>query len=126
MKLSGILFLLFGAMICSIAINPSVVWVAVVLVCGGISAGLVNVKVITYFQISVPESARASFFARLQAYVAGAQPLSYLLFTGVLFFLSPVNSFAISGFGLVLVGAFCWWYDRRVNRVTADRPGRVN
>ena len=126
MRLSGILFFLFGAMICSIAINPSVVWVAVVLVCGGISAGLVNVKVITYFQIAVPESARASFFARLQAYVAGAQPLSYLLFTGVLLFLSPVNSFAVSGVGVVIVGAFCWWYDRRVNRLTAKKSGRAS
>jgi MFS family permease len=121
LKMSAILFFLFGSLICSIALNPSVIWAAVVLVCGGISAGVVNVKVITYFQLVVPESARAKFFAQLQAYVAGAQPLSYLLFTGILLVLSPVHSFAVIGFGLAMVGVFCWWYEKRMIKLNAAK-----
>ena len=115
LKLSALLFLIFGALICSIPLNSSSVWVGLVLMCGGISAGLVNVKIVTYFQSAVPEAGRGAFFAKLQAFVAGAQPLSYLIFTGVLMVVSPLHTFAISGLGLACIGAICWWYDRRLS-----------
>ena len=115
MKMCGILFLVFGSLITTIAVYPNTAWVGLVLLCGGISAGLVNVKVVTYFQKTVPEASRGAFFAKLQAYVAGAQPASYFLFTGVLLVISPLHSFAVSGLGLASIGAFCWWHDRNRN-----------
>lgn len=108
MRMSGVLFAIFGALVCSIILAPTPIWVAIVMGCGGAGAGLVNVKVVTYFQTSVPEGARADFFARLQAYVAGAQPVSYLIFTGILTLISPAQSFLVSGAGLLAVGAACW------------------
>jgi hypothetical protein len=108
MRMSGVLFAMFGALVCSIILAPTPIWVAIVMGCGGAGAGLVNVKVVTYFQTSVPERARPDFFARLQAYVAGAQPVSYLIFTGILTLVSPAQSFFVSGAGLLAVGAACW------------------
>ena len=115
LRMSGILFALFGALVCTIILVPHPFWVAFVMACGGAGAGLVNVKVITFFQGAVPESARAGFFARLQAFVAAAQPVSYLLFTGILTVISPAQAFFVSGAGLVITGASCWFTrsDRR-------------
>jgi len=108
--MSGILFALFGALVCTIILVPHPFWVAFVMACGGAGAGLVNVKVITFFQETVPESSRADFFAKLQAFVAAAQPVSYLLFTGILTVISPAQAFFFSGAGLIIVGASCLSY----------------
>jgi len=110
LRMSGILFALFGALVCTIMLVPHPFWVAFVMACGGAGAGLVNVKVITFFQETVPESSRADFFAKLQAFVAAAQPVSYLLFTGVLTVISPAQAFFLSGAGLIIVGASCLSY----------------
>ncbi|NDE16257.1 hypothetical protein EBZ80_15130 [bacterium] len=110
LRMSGILFALFGALVCTIILVPHPFWVAFVMACGGAGAGLVNVKVITFFQETVPESSRADFFAKLQAFVAAAQPVSYLLFTGILTVISPAQAFFFSGAGLIIVGASCLSY----------------
>lgn len=109
---SAKLFGIFGLLVCTIFLIPSAYWIGVVLACGGYSAGLINVKVISYFQTEVPANLRASFFATLQAYVVGAQPLSYLVFTAILSIVTPLQGFLIDGLGLVAVSIYCLHHSR--------------
>lgn len=113
LRTSAALFFFFGGMLASVALLASQWWVGLVLLAGGASAGILNVKVVTYFQNAVPETLRGNFFARLQAWVTGVQPASYLLFTFVLTFISPQHGFAACGVGLVATGAYCWMRSRK-------------
>ncbi len=94
----------FGIALASVAFLPSAWWAGVVLFIGGSTAGIVNVKVVTYFQKMVPDAAKGDFFARLQALVTVAQPLGYLVFTVALAKLPAETAFALEGVGLVIVG----------------------
>lgn len=102
--LVGKLLALFGAALGSVVLLPYAWWTGAVLFVGGATAGIVNVKVVTFFQKAVPDHAKGDFFARLQAFVTAAQPLGYLVFTMVLAKVPALVAFGIDGAGLFLVG----------------------
>lgn len=108
-KIAAALFCLFGALLLSVYWLPNPYWTGVVLFAGGASAGLINVKVITWFQQVVPDAHKGAFFAKLQGLVTSSQPLGYFAFTLFLAQISASSAFAVQGAGLFLVGVLCLW-----------------
>jgi predicted MFS family arabinose efflux permease len=106
-KITGGLFALFGGLLIGVWLWPNPFWTGVVLFLGGSSAGLINVKVITWFQRVVPDADKGLFFAKLQGFVTSSQPLGYFAFTLFLAQLSAHLAFALQGAGLLLIGLFC-------------------
>ena len=101
--LVAVLLAIFGTFLATIVLIPNAFWTGFVLFIGGSTAGIVNVKVITYFQKTVPDGQKGDFFARLQALVTATQPLGYLVFTYALVRLPAPTAFAADGLGLVAV-----------------------
>ncbi len=100
--------LAFGLALCAVMAWPRLAITAAALLVGGLAVGLVNVKVMSFFQQQVPDADKGVFFARLQALVTAGQPLGYLVFTGLLSRLDTPAALGLQGLGLVLVGAHLW------------------
>jgi MFS family permease len=106
-KITGFLLGIFGVMMVVVWLFPNLYWAGVVLFVGGSAVGVVNVKMITYFQRVVPDSEKGHFFARLQAFATSSQPLGYFAFSLFLANLSSPLAFALQGLGLCCVAVFC-------------------
>ena len=104
---SGRLMLLFGTFLAAILVLPNLYFTGLALFVGGSAAGIINVKVISYFQRVVPDHAKGHFFAKLQGFITSAQPLGYCAFTFFLANLDSSKAFAAQGLGLCLVGMIC-------------------
>lgn len=107
LRLCGLAYGVFGLLLLTLSFYYQTFWMGLVLAGGGFSAGFVNVKVIGYFQTAVPLTERGAFFAKLQAFVGGSQPLSYLVFTMILAGISARWGFLVAGTGLLTLGVFC-------------------
>lgn len=104
-RLVGAALLVFGAALAAMARFPSPAGTAAGLAIGGLAVGIVNVKVLGYFQQTVAEARKPAFFARLQAWIGAGQPLGYAAFALVLSRVEPATAFAVQGCGLLLLGA---------------------
>jgi len=104
-RLVGAALVAFGTALAAMAASRSAPGAAAGLLVGGVAVGVVNVKVLSYFQQAVADERKPAFFARLQAWVGAGQPLGYATFTLVLSRVEPAMAFAAQGCGLLLLGA---------------------
>ncbi|MCX6123912.1 MAG: MFS transporter, partial [Proteobacteria bacterium] len=108
LKLCGVAFMLFGLLLTIMALTLPLLGMAIIMVIGGLTAGFINVRAVSYFQRVVPQINHGRFFAKLQAFVVGAQPLSYFLFTLLVGAYALSWGFLCAGLGLLFCGIYAF------------------
>lgn len=79
----------------------------------GFAVGCNNVKVISHFQLVIPQENKGQFFSYLQAAISFAVPIGYLIFGSLGDLLSPHVLCLIQGFGIVSLSLYFLWIGKR-------------
>ena len=82
---------------------------SMVLLMMGLLLGIINVKIIDYFQQNVQESYRGRFFAILQAVITFTFPIAYFLFGHLIDHILINQICMIQAIGLVAVGIYFYF-----------------
>jgi MFS family permease len=112
-RFAGVCLVLFGACLALQALVQTVWIYAVVLFAAGAFMGIMNTKVISYFQVAVPEALQGRFFARLTAMTSAAFPLAFLVFGAATESMSLISLILLQAIFVCVIGAALYCIERK-------------
>jgi len=102
-----------GLLLFSSGIIIHTIYFTSVLLIMGLLLGIINVKIIDYFQQNVLESYRGRFFAILQAVITFTFPIAYFLFGHLIDYIQINKICMIQASGLVVIGIYFYFLDKK-------------